>query len=351
MFGRIRNKFLGLITTHNTICKRYHGHNIASNKIIPGLTIALFFVSIFIAVSIAIAQESERNDTLVVGVRADAPPFSSCKNQSAICSSEKESLEEYTGFSVDICKRIADKAVEMGITCNYISKKISAEDRFTLLQDGTIDMLCGATTVTLERMRITDFSLFTFVSGMSVMYTETPVFKKDGEKAVIKIGYLKKTTSENVKSELMKKVKSELGYGEDIHIDSNNPQDDHYTGVKNLLAGKINVYLADREILLALKRNHSELIVSQKYFTIEPYAIGLNMEKPELRFAANSVLSELFGDALSNPSDMPILDLLRKHFPGSRFSKSLTNLYRSQRLSLGSQIANPIQQLSCPPSE
>ncbi len=299
---------------------------------------ALVIVMIFFTGMSFAEQEKVK---LTVGVRVDAPPFSYLKNTKERDTGEGP-LGPYDGFSVEICKKIIEKARDPK-TFNYHINvvEVTAQNRLPYLADGTIDILCGATTVTLERMRVADFSLFTFVSGVSVMYKDAPVFKKEGKDAVIKIGYLKSTTSEKVDKDIENKVKSELGYGDNVEIDCNNPRFDHYKGVQALIDGEFNAYLADREILLALQKhysNHPELVVSRTYFTIEPYAIGLNNKKPELRYLANSVLSELFGDALSYKTDMPILDILKAHFPKSSFSKSLINLYRSQRLRRGSSI-------------
>jgi|GEM_PF-1991755 len=349
MFHKPGKKLTGITLTEHAICKKRREKTYVFTPSVAGIT-ALFIIMLFCTGIDAFAQQEKRKDILTVGVRGDAPPFSYREDIRKDCKGECL-LKGYAGFSVEICKKIAKKAIESGYKINVI--EVTAQNRLPYLVDGTIDILCGATTVTLERMRVADFSLFTFVSGVSVMYKDTPVFKKREGNAVIKIGYLKSTTSEKADVDIIKKVKSELGYGDDVKIDCNHPQFDHYTGVQELIDGNINVYLADREILLALQKkhqNHPELVVSRKYFTIEPYAIGLNRAKPELQFVANTVLSELFGDALSYKAEMPILDLLRDHFPGSSFSRSLINLYCSQRLRLGSAI-DLEQPLPCKPVE
>lgn len=285
---------------------------------------------------------------LVLGVRADAPPFSSCDK------GPSGQLENCRGYSVALCRRIAQRAIEKGLYCSFREEPVGVNDRFSLLRDGKIDMLCGASTVTLERMRIADFSLFTFLSGASVMYREAGTAQGVSQKAGIAIGVLKDTTTEEEFRKIMFQFQDRqdvfapqrLRTAEEVEVD------DHYQGLNLLLDSKLDGYLADREILLALKHKAEiegdvQLVVSQDYFTVEPYAIGLQRGNWELRYVANSVLSELFDWNRPDRNGLSIFDVLKQNFPGKRFSKSLEEMFRLQRLAVGTNLAGALKKVQC----
>ena len=55
------------------------------------------------------------------------------------------------------------------ISVEYVP--VGAEDRFEAIMDGRIDLLCGATSVTIRRRAMIDFSIPTFIDGASVMFS------------------------------------------------------------------------------------------------------------------------------------------------------------------------------------
>ena len=58
------------------------------------------------------------------------------------------------------------------ISIEYVP--VGTEDRFEAVQDGRIDILCSADTVTLSRRELVDFSLFTFLDGAAVLRADGP---------------------------------------------------------------------------------------------------------------------------------------------------------------------------------
>jgi hypothetical protein len=92
---------------------------------------------------------------LRIGYRTDARPLSFEENGAP------------SGYSVDLCKRVA---AGIGGQLNLPAMKatyvpVTADNRFDALVKGDIDIECGATTVTLNRMERVDFTLMTFVTG------------------------------------------------------------------------------------------------------------------------------------------------------------------------------------------
>lgn len=269
-------------------------------------------------------------DVLKLGVRKDCPPF----------SYYDEPTDTYHGYSVDLCLEIARNAQA---NLSYRSSKfvqVTAQDRFEKLycknKEDKIDILCEATTVTQERMRKFGSTIYTFISGASLMYSSNI----DKEDEII-VGVLKGTTTENqVRRILDRQTDIDRSLTKDIskiiQVDTHLDGLDQFLGEKINPEGKINLYIADREILLALRRRaekkKQQLIVSKNYYTIEPYALFTRADDHKLRYIANVTLSEIF------KTDIQLI--FYKNFPGKRMNESLRQIFRLQQLLHG---ANPLK--------
>lgn len=262
---------------------------------------------------------------LTIGVRADTPPFS-----------WRNAKGDYEGFSVGLCRRIGEKATEEGDYSGYELVPVSARDRFEALESAEIDLLCGATTVTLERMRPFDFTLFTFLSGASYMSSSKsePVEFDDLKKK--RIGVLRDTTTETLLRERVAKMLKlpPDGASRDREPLLIVPVDKHFDSIEMLRDGKIDVYFADREILLSLRsiarrKYKADFRVATEYLSYEPYALAVRRDAPDLLFRANQTLVELF-------REQSIFRIFKRWFPGKAMSSSLEELYLLQRLPEGS---------------
>jgi len=73
------------------------------------------------------------------------------------------------GYSVDLCRRIAS-AVKTELKRDDLKVTFVAVDfdgDFKAMVKGDIDLECGSTTITLDRYKLIDFSVMTFVTGGS----------------------------------------------------------------------------------------------------------------------------------------------------------------------------------------
>jgi ABC-type amino acid transport substrate-binding protein len=280
--------------------------------------ILLFFVLLlFVVPDISAAAEPTAN-VLKLGVRSDCPPFSYRDPYSG----------GYRGYSVDLCLKIARNAQAFLHYQSYEFEEITAQNRFMKLHDGEIDILCEATTITQERLRVFGPTMYTFVSGASLMYSPVPT--KHPEPA---IGVLKGTTTENA-------VRTILNRQSDIDRERLKTfnlvdMDTHLKSLEAFKNGAIDLYMADREILLSLNRlaiqNKQRLIVSRNYYTVEPYALFLRLDDHDLRYIANVTLSEIFRK--------DIHQIFLDNFKNKRMNDSLRQLFRLQQLLQG---VNPL---------
>ena len=226
------------------------------------------------------AQTLERirdSGTFRIGYREDAAPYA-----------HKDSFGEAVGYSVELCRAVAAYAKEtLGLAelkLEYLP--VTTEDRFQAVQDGRIDLLCGATTVTLARRELVDFSLFTFIDGAGVL------LRKDGPHdfeglAGMKVGVRSATTTEQALSNTLAQQGLQV---EVVAVES------HEDGLAQLRAGDIQAYFADRAILiwLLLQSGDEDLWLSERQFTYEPYALALPRGDADFRLVVDAALSGLF---------------------------------------------------------
>src|SRR5689334_577100 len=129
------------------------GAALAATVLLAGLTLAG-------AASAETLDRIRQDGAIRIAYREDAPPFS-LKGEGG----------NPAGYSVELCRAVADdikrqlKLAKLDV--RYV--QVTAADRFEAIEKGRADLLCEATTATLSRRKLVDFSISTFVSGASLM--------------------------------------------------------------------------------------------------------------------------------------------------------------------------------------
>jgi polar amino acid transport system substrate-binding protein/glutamate/aspartate transport system substrate-binding protein len=242
--------------------------------------VAIMAVALVLPVSVA-AQTLERvrdSGVLKIGYREDAAPYS-----------YKNAIGQPAGYTIALCQTVAtDIAAAVGrpeLAIEYVP--VTTDNRFSAVEDGTIDLLCGASTVTLARRKLVDFSVLTFIDGASVL------LRADGPDdlqslAGETVGVRGATTTEEALENTLER----------LDIDATVvPVDSHEDGLAKLEAGEITAYFADQAILifLAMGSAHPEnLKVAERQFTLEPYALALRRGDDDFRLAVDTSLSRLY---------------------------------------------------------
>jgi len=275
----------------------------ASMKAITSRIIAAFimFMSPVSGAVADVLKNIRENGQLKIGYREDAEPFSFINPQGVP-----------DGYSVNLCKAVAESIKsDLGLgKFETIFVKVNSADRFKLVQNGNVDLLCGATTATISRRKIVDFSIPTYVTGSTVMV------RRDGPQAVQemngrKIGVLAATTT----AKGLLKVLTGLSINAEVV-----PVSTHDEGLAKLQKNEISAYFGDKAILVALLRRNGDVAdigISSRLFSIEPYAIGLPHADTAFRLAVDAALSKIYrspriqkiyGQAFA---DEPLGDLMR----------------------------------------
>ena len=234
-----------------------------------------------------------QDNTLRIAYRLDAPPFS-----------YQDGTANPTGFIVSLCqtvvKRLSQQLSLPSLKVSYVP--VTASDRFDAIQQGKADLLCEATTVTISRRKLVDFSVDTFVDGAGLLITA------DGPRnlqamADRPIGVLAGTTTEQA----LRKTLADAGINAIV-----TPATTHAEGLALLNSGKISAYFADRSILWVLQANSkapAQLRLADEYLTVEPYALGLPRGDNDFRFEVDRALSGIYRSG-------EIADILARTFGG-----------------------------------
>src|SRR5882757_2014379 len=98
--------------------------------------------------------------TISIAYRADATPFSFTDDK-----------QQPIGFSIDLCKRVVNSIERQikvpGLQIKWVA--VSSQTRFEAVTKGLADMECGASTATLSRMKLVDFSNYIFVETTGLL--------------------------------------------------------------------------------------------------------------------------------------------------------------------------------------
>jgi len=214
--------------------------------------------------------------TLNLGYRDSSVPFSFAGPD-----------QKPTGYSVDLCNRVADD-LKRDLQIPDLAVKwtmVTVDTRMTAVQNGTIDLECGSTTNTLSRQAVVDFSLTTFVTGASLLALRDTL---TADPTKLRIAVIPGTTTEQVIKGVLAQAQPPVQF---VSVK------DHADGRAALENKTADAYASDREILIGLAltaQNPASFALADRYFSYEPYALVLRRGDPDFRIAVNRSLARLY---------------------------------------------------------
>jgi ABC-type amino acid transport substrate-binding protein len=223
-----------------------------------------------------------QSGTIVLGVRQDAKPFSFIDGQG-----------QAAGYSVQVCQAVVQSlATQLALPdLKTEYKLVTAENRFTLLQTGEVDLDCGVTTYTLGRLADVDFSLLIFATGVDLMVRSEAKIGGLADLADKTIGVLAGATAEADLTELMKAG----------GVTANIVTLPSYTDMlASLETDEVQAVFGDRALLLEARNralNPQHLKVLSAKYSYEPYALALRRGDYEFRQAVDTALARLYRTA------------------------------------------------------
>lgn len=229
------------------------------------------------------AQTLERikeTKQLNIGYRIDAPPLSYAQSDG-----------QPAGYSPLICvglaQEIANK-LEMA-DLEVVFQPVDTKNRFEKVASGEIDLLCGASTITLGRRELVDFSVPTFVDGAAVLLPNDAGAGLS-DLAGKKVGVRTETTTERA-------LATSLGAA---GVEATTERfADHDAGLEALIDGQIDAYFADQSILMYsfFSKNMSEdFLFPEQLLTLEKHGLAMAKGDSDFRLLVDSMLSDMFAN-------------------------------------------------------
>ncbi len=245
--------------------------------------LSVLFCIVFLASSVyaggltGTLKQIKKTGQIKIGYRTSEPPMSFLGKDG-----------KPSGYSIDLGKFIVkelEKKIGKDIKVVYVP--VTAKNRFKALIDNKIDILCGATTKTLSRMELVDFTQLTFVTGASLMTLKENKLTGENSLKGKKVGVVRGTTTEATLRRLIKKTSA----GAKVVVFKT--ADD---GIDALVNGKIDAFSSDQVVLvgLALKTgNPGMFAIDSHVFSYEPFALAVRRNDADFRLVADRVLSNL----------------------------------------------------------
>jgi len=239
-------------------------------------------------------ERIQQSGTVRIGFRETEPPMS-------FLDADKQPV----GYSIDLCNvivaEIKRKLQNPNITTRFVP--VTAANRFSSLTDNSIDLLCGATTKTLSRSELVDFTQLTFVTGASLLSLGSQKIGGIDDLEGKKVAVTDNTTTIEALGQALKKR------GSDAEVVSVADAD---AGIKLLMDGEVAAFASDQVVLIGLIATHKgpeELVIAKELFSFEPFALALQRNDADFRLLADRVLSNLYRSGR-------ILEIYKRWFGG-----------------------------------
>ena len=228
---------------------------------------------------------------VTIAYRTDALPFS------------YEEDGKPAGYTVELCKRIV-ASLEQQLKVQPLAVKwvpATTQNRLELVRKGQADMECGATTVTLSRMELVDFSSAVFVDTTALVARKAVAAKSLLDLQGKKIAVIDGTTNQRA---LKKAMKDSVVSATVVTMK------DREEAVAALEGGTVDAFAGDRVLLLGLApkvKDPTQYDLLDDDLGVEPYAIALPRGDTAFRLAVNRALAQLYASSA-------IADVFRRGF-------------------------------------
>ena len=250
----------------------------------------LLFAALCLAPTLALAQMAtapfdgrlkkiQETKTISVAYRTDALPFSF-----------EDSDKKPAGYTVDLCRSVIG-VIERQIGVSPLQVKwlpVTTQNRFTAISSGQADMECGASTVTLGRMREVSFSTLTFLDGTGLLVRRSTPGASLLDLAGKKIGVISGTSNERAVADALKAQ---------VVTATVVPVPTREEGLAQLEAGTIDAFASDRVLLIGLAsraKDPKSLALLIDALSYETYAIALPRGDWAMKQAVDAALAQIY---------------------------------------------------------
>ena len=217
---------------------------------------------------------------IALAYRTDALPFS-------FENAEKKPA----GYTVDLCRGVA-ASIQSQLGVGPLQVKwvpVTTQTRFSAIADGQADLECGASTVTLGRMKEVGFSSLVFLDGTGLLVLKTTPGYSLLALTNKKIGVITGTSNERALAAAMKEMQVTATVV---------PLKSREDGLAQLESGAIDAIASDRLLLMGLAakaKDPARLVLLAEALSYEPYAIALPRGDWAMKQAVDTALAQIYG--------------------------------------------------------
>lgn len=215
-----------------------------------------------------------------IAYRTDATPFSFVDDK-----------KQVVGFSIDLCKRVVNSIERQinvpNLKVNWVP--VTVQTRFDAIVKAQADLECGASTVTLSRLKLVDFSNYIFLGTTGLLTTVASGLRSISDMSGKKIAVIGGTTNERAINEQIKRRQLNTTVVQVKNADE---------ALAALESGKVDAFASDKLLLLgtASRAKDAKLLgILADDLSLEPYGIALPRNEATLRLAVNTGLSQIYG--------------------------------------------------------
>ncbi|HWH48914.1 MAG TPA: amino acid ABC transporter substrate-binding protein [Burkholderiales bacterium] len=194
------------------------------------------------------------------------------------------------GYSVELCQKVAS-GIERQLGLEELNVQwvpVTLLNRFEMVTNGTIDLECGISTITVSRQKIVDFSLMTWLDGGNFIVRDGQPRGGLDDLAGKRIAVIVGTTTETALQDALKRNSITA----DIVLVK-----EHLQGLEAVDQGKADAYAADQTVLIGLAlavRDQLKLKISEQNFSYEPYGLTMRRNDADFKQAVNQTLARLY---------------------------------------------------------
>ena len=193
------------------------------------------------------------------------------------------------GFSPMVCVELAQGILNTikipNMDVEFVA--VGMQDQFEKVAAGEIDLLCGASTITLKRRELVDFSIPTFADGTTVMLPingSEDFAQLTGKKLGVRRGSTTETALNNT-------LASTATFAEVVRFN------DHAAAMAAMENGELDAYFGDQSILAGLWLSspvRGNLKLSTNLLTIEKHGLAMARGDTEFRLLVDRLLSNMY---------------------------------------------------------
>ena len=224
-------------------------------------------------------EKIARTGEFVIGYRTDSLPLSF-----------RDGRGQPAGYSVDLCQRIG-KGIQQHLADKDVKVRfvpVTSDERIAAVADGTVDIECGSTTITLSRQEQVDFSLPTFVTGGSIASLRESGIETAADLAGKRVGVARGTTTEGQ----LRAFLADNDVEAEIVIVG-----DRTEGWARLNQGNIDAMASDQIVLIGLimsSPDPTKYWLDSEIFSYEPYGFVLRRDDADFRLVVNRAIAAVY---------------------------------------------------------